>query len=159
MTALMNDAARASLIVGIALLVCTAAARAMLRERIARQHLEALGTWCLIALAVNVFAVAAAGRFDVGAFAPAVVLGLAAGLLVWSADAAVHAPAATAGEPRGGAPALVAAPRAAATPPAATPPEADPPPTAGPPEPAPSGRLWSGPLDDDPPRRGALWSR
>jgi hypothetical protein len=136
MTAFLNDAARAALIVGIALLVLTAAARALLRERLARPYLEALGTWCLIALAVNLLAVAAAGGFDAGAFAPAVAVGLATALLVGSAEAA-HPTT----EP------MAAAPR-----------PTDQPPTRSPVS-VPPGRLWSGPLDDDPPRRGDLWRR
>ena len=68
-------------------------------------------------------------------------LGLAAALLVWSAEAADHATASRASVPAS----------------AGAPPPTDPPAT-GSPVPVPTGRLWSGPLDDDPPRRGGTTS-
>ena len=82
--------ARAALPVAIALLVLTAAARAVLWMRIdelqgvARQYIEALGTWCLIALATYMLAASAAG--DAGALSLAVSLALgAAAMLLRSA--------------------------------------------------------------------------
>lgn len=90
MSAVLHDVARAALPVAIALLVLTAAARAVLWMRIdelqgvARQYIEALGTWCLIALATYMLAASAAG--DAGALSLAVSLALgAAAMLMRSA--------------------------------------------------------------------------
>jgi hypothetical protein len=66
----MHDVARASLPVAVALLVFAGTARAVLwaqiddaaAQRVARQYLEPLGTWCLIAVATHVLALGAAGE-------------------------------------------------------------------------------------------------
>jgi hypothetical protein len=111
-SALLHDVARASLPVAIALLVLTAAARAVLwlrideLEGVARQYLEALGTWCLIAVATYTLSASAAG--DAGALSLAVSLALgAAAVLLRSAPA--PSPRAEPQKP----PAVVAAPESA----------------------------------------------
>ena len=93
MSAFMHDVARASLPVAIALLAFTGVARAALWAddptfvRLGRQYLEPLSTWCLGAVAVQLFAVVAAG--DAGAlslFLP-IAMGAAAVLLRPSEEA------------------------------------------------------------------------
>jgi hypothetical protein len=134
-----HDVARASLPVAIGLLVLTAVARGLLESQlehvraraVARQYLAPLSTWCLIAIATYTVALLAAG--DAGALSLALALAIgAAALLLRSPDEA---------------------PREAEAAPA----EREPRPAA--PAPAPAGSLWGAALDDEPARRGGLWSR
>jgi hypothetical protein len=148
MSAFMEDVARASLPVGIALLGFAAAARAVLwaqiddarTQRIARVYGEPLSTWCLIAIGTHLFALGAAGNAGVGSLVVPVALGAAAALLRATVDGTRTQ--ASALEP-GAKPAAPPAPAA---------------PTAEPP-PAPAGRLWADPLEEQPTRHGGLWSR
>ncbi len=86
MTTFLSAVADASLPVAVGLLILAAAARGVnwlvpddpRMERLARQYLEPLGTWCLIALAVHTFALVAAGRTGVIGVALPIVLGVAA---------------------------------------------------------------------------------
>ena len=145
MSELFTDVARAALPVGVALLLFAAVARGVLwaqlddarAQRLARQYLEPLSTWALIALGVDLFASAASGDAGLTALALPVVLGVAAVLL----------------RPVGSAPAAPAAPPAPATT-APAPPASAPAPAA--PAPAPSPSLWT---DETQTRQGALWSR
>jgi hypothetical protein len=108
MSAFLDDAARASLTVAVALLLFAAVARGLLwariddarAQRLARQYMEPLGTWCLVALGVHLFAVGAGGDLSVGALAPALAVGAAAALLMWAGDdAAAPTPARTPAPP------------------------------------------------------------
>jgi hypothetical protein len=108
MTAFMHDAARASLPVAIALLAFTAVARAALWAddaplvRLGRDYLEPLSTWCLGAVAVNLFATVAAGDAGALSLLLPIAMGVAAVLLRPSeqpAPAAEPAPRAPAPSP------------------------------------------------------------
>jgi hypothetical protein len=140
MSAFMHDVARASLPVAIALLAFTAVARAALwaddaaLERAGRQYLEPLSTWCLGAVAVNLFAVAAAGDAGALSLLVPIAMGAAAVLLRPSAEAAPAAPR----------------PTAAAR---------EPQPSAPAPEPAPGASLWAERAEEGQTRQGSLWSR
>jgi hypothetical protein len=151
MSAFMEDVARASLPVAIALLAFAAAARAVLwaqfddaqTQRIARQYAEPLSTWCLIAAGTHLFALSAAGNAGAGSLVVAVGLGAAAALLR-ATSATTHtqtqsSKAAPAEQPT--------APPAPASAPTAEP------------RPVPTGRLWADPLDEQPTRQRGLWSR
>jgi len=89
MTAFAHDVARASLPVAIGLLALAVTAAAALWApvddaralRLARQYLEPLSTWCLIALGAHVVARGAAGELDVLSLALPLVLGAAAAVL------------------------------------------------------------------------------
>jgi hypothetical protein len=89
MSAFMHDVAQAALPVAIALLVFATTARAALWaqiedaavQRIARQYLEPLATWCLVAVATYALAVLAAGDISVVSLAFPVVVGAAAVVL------------------------------------------------------------------------------
>ena len=102
MSAFMHDVARASLPVAIALLAFTGVARLALwaddargRRRLARQYLEPLSTWCLVAVAVHLFALVAAGDAGALSLLLPIAIGAAAVLLRPSAEAtAAPAPAA-----------------------------------------------------------------
>ena len=127
MSAFLHDVARASFPVAIVLLILTAFARGVLWLpaeddrvlRFARQYLEPLSTWCLIALATHTVALCAAGEAGVVAILVPAVLGACATLLRPD-DAEDEEPASE-------------APRAAAAAPA--PPRAH----------APNGSLWARP--------------
>ena len=85
----MSDIARASLPVAILLLVLAGTARAALwaqlddprATRLARRYLEPLSTWCLVAVATNLFAVSAAGNAGVLSVGVPLALGAAALML------------------------------------------------------------------------------
>ena len=89
MTAFLHDVARAALPVAIGLLTCAAAAAAVLwsrfddaqAQRLARQYLEPLSTWCLVALATHTLALGAAGEASVLSLVLPLALGAAAVLL------------------------------------------------------------------------------
>jgi hypothetical protein len=85
MSAFFGHVADAALPVAVALLVLTAVARGVLwariegdEQRIARQHLEPLATWCLIASGIYVFAICAAGEAGVLPIVAAIALAAAA---------------------------------------------------------------------------------
>jgi hypothetical protein len=143
MSAFMHDVARASLPVAIALLAFTAVARAALWAddpavtRVGRQYLEPLSTWCLGAVAVQLFAVVAAGDAGVLSLLLPIAMGAAAVLLRPSEEA--PAPA-------------------AARPPRKREAAPDPPTPAPAPSPAPAS-LWVKRTEDGPTREGSLWSR
>ena len=155
MTAFMHDVARAALPVAIGLLVCAAAAAAVRwsrfddaqAQRLARQYLEPLSTWCLVALATHTLALGAAGEASVLSLVLPLALGAAAVLLRTAAGSG----------PRP-APAEPAKRRAAAPPPRPARPPADAPPAAT--QAAhPTAPLWAEPADDEPATRSGLWSR
>jgi hypothetical protein len=85
----MSDAfhhvAVAALPVAIGLVVLTAIARALVNHerlgRLAREHLGALSTWCLILVAVYAAALGGAGDLSAGRVGAALVIGAAAVLL------------------------------------------------------------------------------
>jgi TctA family transporter len=81
----MSEIAHAALPVTVALLILAVAARAVLwtqvdddLTRFAREHLEALSSWCLIGLVVYGLALAAAGELGVVSFLIAVAMGVIA---------------------------------------------------------------------------------
>ncbi len=145
----MSDVARASLPVAILLLVLTGTARAALwaqlddprAMRLARQYLEPLSTWCLVAVATNLFAVSAAGKAGVLSLGLPLALGAAALMLRPTGEE--EQPAGVKPEP----------PRRAATP------VAPPAPAPAAPAPTPVTSLWVEQADDSPAREGRLWSR
>jgi len=147
----MSDVARASLPVAILLLVLAGSARAALwaqideprAVRLARRYLEPLSTWCLVAVATNLFAVSAAGKAGVLSLGLPLALGAAALMLRPTGEE--ERPAAVKPEPRR--PARAAAPAAPVAP--------------VPPAPArtPVASLWVEQADDSPAREGRLWSR
>ena len=144
MSAFMEDVARASLPLAIALLGFAVAVRAVLwaqfddarAQRVARQYAEPLSTWCLIAAGTHLFALTAAGNAGVGSLVVAIAIGAAATLL--------RAATQTQAQPSEVAPA-----ERPSVPPA----------PAAEPTPAPAGRLWADPLDEQPTRQRGLWSR
>jgi hypothetical protein len=154
----MSNVAHASLPVAVALLVFAAAARAVIwaqvddpvAQRLAREYLEPLSTWCLVALAVHAAALGAAGELGALSLGLAVLLGAAAFLLRSLPEERAAAPAA----PRPAAPAVPATPAAPATPRPAAPavPATPATPTAAPP----ADSLWA---DDESRPRVGLWSR
>ena len=153
MSAFMHDVARASLPVAIALLAFTAVARAALWAddpavtRVGRQYLEPLSTWCLGAVAVQLFAVVAAGDAGALSLLLPIAMGAAAVLLRPSEEATAT-------------PAPAAAPRkreAAPAPSPAKPVPSAPAPASKPVPSAPS--LWVKHADEAPSREGSLWSR
>jgi hypothetical protein len=160
MTAFLHDVARAALPVAIGLLTCAAAARAVLwsgfddaqAQRLARQYLAPLCTWCLVALATHVVALGAAGEASVLSLLFPLALGAAAAMLRWAperdTDAAAAAPARKAPAP---APAPAPTPAPAPAPAPAAPRAAAPAP--------PTGRLWADPTEDEAATRTGLWSR
>ena len=144
----MSDVARASLPVAILLLVLAGSARAALWAQLddprlaglARQYLEPLSTWCLVAVATNLFAVSAAGKAGVLSLGVPLAVGAAALML---RPAGEEEPAAQAApERRRPAPAPVSP-----TPPAPAP------------VPARVSSLWVEQADDAATREGRLWSR
>jgi len=154
MTAFMHDVARAALPVAVGLLACTAAAAAVLwsrfddaqAQRLARQYLEPLSTWCLVALATHTLALGAAGEASVLSLVLPLALGAAAVLVRTAADSSPRpAPA----EP---------VKRHAATPTAPPPPATHAPP-ATPTAAHPAAPLWADPADDESATRSGLWSR
>jgi hypothetical protein len=81
----MSTIAHAALPVAVALLILAVAARAVLYSkvdddltRVAREHLEALTSWCLVGLVVYALALTAAGELSVLAFLIAVAMGVVA---------------------------------------------------------------------------------
>jgi hypothetical protein len=156
MTAFMHDVARAALPVAIGLLVCAAAAAAVRwsrfddaqAQRLARQYLEPLSTWCLVALATHTLALGAAGEASVLSLVLPLALGAAA-VLVRTATESAPRPAAAEPVKRGAA----AAP---APPPPAT--RATHAPSAAPAA-HPAAPLWADPADDESATRSGLWSR
>jgi uncharacterized membrane protein len=91
MSTLMHDIARAALPVAVALLILAVAARTVLwvkiddyTTRLARDYVEPLASWCLIALMVYALARVAAGEGSALALALPLVLGVVA-LLALSA--------------------------------------------------------------------------
>jgi hypothetical protein len=146
-TGFMHDVATASLPVAIGLLALAVTARAVVwagidhapAQRLAQQYVEPLSTWCLVAVAVDVVAVGAAGDAGVVSLALPLALGVAAVLV---------RPAGEQEEP------------AAAARPAPAPVPVTPAPVAtGPPTPAPAASLWADDADDESARRVGLWSR
>jgi hypothetical protein len=77
MTAFLHDLAAAALPVAIALLAGALATRAVPSSPLARDYLEPLATWSLVAIALHTFTLLAAG--DVNGFSLALALALAAG--------------------------------------------------------------------------------
>jgi len=153
----MDDLARASWPVAILLVIFAGTARALLWAqiddpdalRIARQYLEPLATWCVVAVATHLLALGAAGDLAVTTLMLPLAVGAVAMLLraqsagpEAAAEAAVTAaaPAATRAPASPPAPAAAPAPRQAASP-------------------APTGSLWAGREPEEPTREGALWSR
>jgi len=196
MTTFMHDVARAALPVAIGLLTCTAAAAAVLwsrfddaqAQRLARQYLEPLSTWCLVALATHTLALGAAGEASVLSLVLPLALGAGAVLLRSVPGSAArsapaepakrhaaarsapaepakrHAARSAAAEPvkRHAAgrsvPAEPVKHRAAAPPPPAPRPPADAPPATTPAA-HPAAPLWADPADDESTTRSGLWSR
>ena len=81
----MSEIAHAALPVVVALLLLAVAARVVVMTdvdddltRFAREHLEALSSWCLIGLVVYGLALAAAGELGIVSFAIAVAMGVVA---------------------------------------------------------------------------------
>jgi hypothetical protein len=159
MSALMRDIATAALPVAIVLVVLAGAAAAVARgaiddaraQRIAREHLGALATWGLGAVAVYTVALGAAGEAGAGAFVLPLLLGIAAVLLRPAAGPARRRDA----RPPKPAPARRAAPAAASARSSAAP-AAPVPPAPVPAAPHPS--LWAEAAEDES-RRTGLWSR
>jgi hypothetical protein len=153
MSEFFGHVADAALLVAVALLVLTAVARGVLwsgiegdERRIARQHLEPLATWCLIATGAYALATVLAGNAGVLPIAAAIALAVAAIALRNIEPAAV-----TTNEP------TAAAPKAAA-------PMSDirrsPAPESVPPHgrtPVPSASLWDEPNENA--KRTGLWAR
>jgi hypothetical protein len=148
MSALMHDVAGAAWPVAAGLVLLAAAARAARSapdaheraRRLARQYLEPLCAWALVAAGVDFLAALAAG--DAGAARLALPLGLGAvAAMLWASvePSPVERPA----EP-------VPARVAAAPAPTATAPPA--------PAPAAASSLWAEPVEDESARTG-LWSR
>jgi len=144
MSAFMHDVAAACLPVAIGLVSLAATARAVVwaqidhgpAQRTARQYLEPLGTWCMVAVAAHTLALGAAGEAGVLSLALPLGLGVAAVLLRSTGE-----PSATRAEARPAArPAAAGAPAPA-------------------PAPAPVDKLWAEPADDESTRRSGLWSR
>jgi hypothetical protein len=137
MDTFLDAVAAAALPAAVALLVATAAARAVLwapgagerARRMAQQHAERLSLWCLVALVAFALGSAADGTSGFGSIALTLLIAACAVLL------------------RPGAP--HAEPRRAA--------EAPPTPAAE--APAAGDSLWSDPAADEPARRQGLWSR
>jgi hypothetical protein len=150
-----SPVAGAALPVAIGLLILAAAAAAVpwtgiddgRLQRVAREYLEPLSTWCLVAVAVYALALGAAGGLELSALVLPLGLGAAAGLLR-PAGAAGGRPLRPAGA-AGGRPAA----QPAARPPAAR--TADTAPAAAAPT-APSGSLWADRTEHDAARQG-LW--
>lgn len=148
MSGLAHAAAGASLTVAIGLLVLAVTAAVVLwaqvddprAQRAARQYLEPLSAWCLVALGTYTLSLGLAGDLGVLSLALPLVLGAAAVVLRSAAETGTTRPV-----PR--------AARAAAPPQAAAPA----PPPSDAPAPAPDATLWAG-GDDRAPRTG-LWSR
>lgn len=153
MTAFMHDVARAALPVAIGLLTCAAAAAAVLwtrfddtqAQRLARQYLEPLSTWCLVALATHTLALGAAGEASVLSLVLPLALGAAAVLLRTAIESGTRPAAAEPVKRRAATPAP--APPATHAPPAA--------PAAA----HPAAPLWADPADDESATRSGLWSR
>ncbi len=88
MSEFFGHVASAALPVAITLLVLTAAARGVLwaqlegdERRLARQYLEPLATWCLIAAGTYAFAICASGKAGMLPLGAALPLAVAAVLL------------------------------------------------------------------------------
>jgi hypothetical protein len=126
MTDALHHVTRAALPVAITLLSFAFAARAVLwaqidhapARRIARQYLEPLSTWCLIATGVYTLALGLRGDAALVAFVVPVVIGIAAVLLRPATEPSRDEP-----EPERAAPAPASSPQPA--------------------PPAPAGLLWS----------------
>jgi hypothetical protein len=126
MTDALHHVTRAALPVAIALLSFALAARAVLwaqidhapARRIARQYLEPLSTWCLIATGVYTLALGLRGDAELVAFVFPVVIGIGAVLLRPAAEPSRDEP-----EPEPAAPVPASSPQPA--------------------PPAPAGLLWS----------------
>ena len=152
MSAFLHDVVHASFPVAIVLLILTAFARGALWLpadddrvlRFARQYLEPLSTWCLVAVATNLFAVSAAGNAGVLSLGVPLAIGAAALML---RPAGEEQPAGQA-EPEPRRPVRAPAPVAPAAP-APVPARA----------PTPVTSLWVEQADDATTREGRLWSR
>ena len=170
MTEFMDDLARASWPVAILLLIFAGTARALLWAqiddpdalRIARQYLEPLATWCVVAVATHVLALGAAGDLAVTTLVLPLVVGAVAMLLraesaapKAAAEPAVAAPAPARAATRRRPPRAATPARAAAPAPASAPAPAP----ARAAAPAPTGSLWAGRDTEEPTREGSLWSR
>jgi len=183
MTTFMHDVARAALPVAIGLLTCTAAAAAVLwsrfddaqAQRLARQYLEPLSTWCLVALATHTLALGAAGEASVLSLVLPLTLGAVAVLLRSVPGSAARSAPAEPAKRHAAARSAAAEPvkrhaagrsvpaepvkhRAAAPPPPAPRPPADAPPATTPAA-HPAAPLWADPADADSTTRSGLWSR
>jgi hypothetical protein len=157
MSAFFGHVADAALPVAVALLVLTAVARGVLwsriegdEQRIARQHLEPLATWCLIATGTYAVATVIAGDAGVLPIAAAIALAVAAIALRNIEPAAVKG-----GEPnpdvrRSPAPEPLGPETGGRRAPA------EPVPTHGR-TPAPAGSLWDEPTENA--KRTGLWAR
>jgi hypothetical protein len=148
MSALLHHISTAALPVAIGLLTATALARVALwledadTRRLARQYLDPLSIWCLVAIGVHTVALIGAGDASSGSLAIALAIAAAAVWLPW-----------TVGE-------QVAEPREAPDETVPAPPIAEPEPS--PPEPirplTPDEALWARPVGE--PRQSAdLWQR
>jgi hypothetical protein len=143
MSTLLHHISTAALPVVIGLLTATALARVALwmedadTQRIARQYLDPLSTWCLVAIGVHTVAMAGAGEANASSLAIVLAITAAAVWLPWTVGEQPEAPQKTVPDM------LVAEP-------------------APPPEPirplAPDEALWARPISE--PRRSAdLWQR
>jgi hypothetical protein len=139
MSAFFGHVADAALPVAIGLLVLTAAARGVLwaqlegdERRLARQYLEPLATWCLIAAGTYASAICAGGEAGVLPLAAAIGVAVAAIVLRSDETAAVTADAR---KPNVHKPAE---------------------PKPAEPKPAPASSLW---VDEESAPRTGLWSR
>jgi hypothetical protein len=146
MSAFMDDVAGAALPVAIGLLILAAVARAVLWaqiddadvQRVARQYVEPLATWCLVAAGTQAVAVGAAGNAGLLPLVLPIGIGVAA-VLLRSAGETDHPAEITPAE-------RPARPEPTRPAPAAA-------------EPSPAGRLWAEPGNEAPAREGRLWSR
>jgi hypothetical protein len=164
-----HDVAAASLPVAIGLAVLAGAARLVLwaqvddvrAQRVARQYLGPLTTWCLVAVATNSLAVGAAGEASVVSLALPAVLGGAAVLLRPAAETPVPGGVEPEQKPpkrRATVDATAPERTPAAYKPAATTRAAQGLAPASPDAPAPARALWAG-GDEESNGRLGLWSR
>jgi hypothetical protein len=113
MSGFLHDAAHAALLVAIGLLACTVAARAVLwarvddarAQRLAREHVDPLSVWCLVAATTEAVALGLSGHAGLLALALPVGIGAAAVLLGSDDETAPVAAPAPEERPRGAVPA------------------------------------------------------
>jgi hypothetical protein len=98
MSALLHHISAAALPVAIGLLTATALARVALwledadTRRLARQYLDPLSVWCLVAIGVHAVALAGAGDAGAGSLAIALAIAAAAVWLPWTVSEPVAEP-------------------------------------------------------------------